>query len=47
MDPAMGLEIGKSLVELDRVPLAKELMEKYGDKLSAQQKGRSRRRLKR
>jgi len=30
---AKGLEIGKSLVELDRVPLAKELMEKYADKL--------------
>jgi len=30
---AKGLEIGKSLVELDRVPMAKELMEKFGDKL--------------
>ena len=30
---AKGLETGKSLVEPDRVALAKELMEKYGDKL--------------
>ncbi len=30
---ARGLEIGKSLVELDRVPMAKELLEKFGDKL--------------
>lgn len=30
---AMGLEIGKSLVELDRVPLAKELIAKHSDKL--------------
>jgi phosphoglycerate kinase len=30
---AKGLEIGKSLVELDRVELAKEIMAKAGDKL--------------
>jgi phosphoglycerate kinase len=30
---AKGLEIGKSLVELDRVELAKEIMAKSGDKL--------------
>lgn len=30
---AKGLETGKSLVEPDRVALAKELLEKYGDKL--------------
>ncbi|HTA21335.1 MAG TPA: phosphoglycerate kinase, partial [Polyangia bacterium] len=30
---AKGLEIGKSLVELDRVPLAKEIMASAGDKL--------------
>jgi phosphoglycerate kinase len=30
---AMGLETGKSLVEADRVALAKELMKKAGDKL--------------
>jgi len=30
---AKGLEIGKSLVELDRVPLAKQIMESAGDKL--------------
>ena len=30
---AKGLETGNSLVEADRVPLAKELMEKYSDKL--------------
>jgi phosphoglycerate kinase len=30
---AKGLETGKSLVEPDRVSLAKELLEKYGDKL--------------
>jgi len=31
---AKGYEIGHSLVEMDRVPLAKELMDKYGDKLA-------------
>jgi phosphoglycerate kinase len=30
---AMGLETGKSLVEIDRVELARELMRKAGDKL--------------
>lgn len=30
---AMGLEIGKSLCEDDRVPMAKELLEKAGDKI--------------
>ncbi|HXB97133.1 MAG TPA: phosphoglycerate kinase [bacterium] len=31
---AKGYETGDSLVEPDRVPLAKELMEKYGDKIA-------------
>ena len=31
---AKGFETGDSLVEPDRVPLAKELMEKYGDKIA-------------
>jgi phosphoglycerate kinase len=31
---AKGYETGHSLVEPDRVPLAKELMEKYGDKIA-------------